>query len=139
VLRPHEVLYMPGDLLHHVTNVGPGPTIGLCSRPWRSTHLRTVRRNRFRNATALERGSLEAHIATRCVDEEEYELLEEAARLREQVEREQAAGTGSAAAAPADSNTQTSRRPRTTPPLLFRCIVTTGVGARFLENTYDIL
>ena len=66
---------MPGDLLHHVTNVGPGATIGLCSRPWRSNHLRTVRQKRFLNATALKRGTLDTHMVGRCIAAEEYDRM----------------------------------------------------------------
>ncbi len=87
---------MPGDTLHHVTNVGPGATIGVCSRPWRSGHLRTVRRNRFRNATGLERGTLADHIAKRCIDQAEYEeaALHRAREEEEETEEERETPAG---------------------------------------------
>lgn len=39
-LAPGEVLYMPGHLAHYAVNVGPAPTLGLCSRPWSALEWR---------------------------------------------------------------------------------------------------
>lgn len=48
VLRPGEVLYMPGRLLHHLKNVGPGPAISVCTRPWKTSLRRRVLLERTR-------------------------------------------------------------------------------------------
>lgn len=55
-LLPGEVLYMPGDLLHHVVNVGDTPTLAVASRPWKSHHLAEERRRRFQASVGLDRG-----------------------------------------------------------------------------------
>lgn len=43
-LGPGEVLYMPGNLPHSVTNVGGGGTLSVQSRPWTAKRWRALRR-----------------------------------------------------------------------------------------------
>lgn len=61
-LRPHEVLYVPGEAIHTVQNVGRSPTLGLCSRPF--LHLPSFVSPGV-NVTELARALGAAHIRGR--------------------------------------------------------------------------